>query len=366
MSSNCPSVTKGCMSAFHIRHARRVALFLSFLMLSNCAREPVINVPPHYAREARLVPPDTELLMSDGAHIPLRIWLPARSPRVVVLAIHGFNDSRDAWEESAAWFTKEGIAVVAPDVRGFGGTAERGHWAGEKRLLDDISTEIDWIHHHWPDAGVVLAGESMGGGLAMLAMAQPYPPEVDGVILLAPAVWSVGFLANIPVRLAAALHPSGLVTGRELPVHVTASDNVRALIRLYFDPLTIHATRLDTLHGLIGMMGHAAQLASRIRTPVLLVYGTNDQLIPAEAVHDMLEKAGKNWRIDIVPGGHHLLLRDRGGQRVAEDMIAWMLTSDAFLPSVGDISAGIWNSMPEDNRNLFFLLPSRLDGLAPE
>jgi hypothetical protein len=47
-------------------------------------------------------------------------------------------------------------------------------------------------------------------------------------------------------------------------------------------------------------------------------------------------------------------------------MVAWMLTSDAFLPSGGDISAGIWNSMSEDNRNLFFLLPSRLDGLAPE
>src|ERR1700722_637857 len=37
-------------------------------------------------------------VMSDGARLPLRIWRPKERPRTVVLALHGSNDSRDAWE----------------------------------------------------------------------------------------------------------------------------------------------------------------------------------------------------------------------------------------------------------------------------
>ena len=39
--------------------------------------------------------------MPDGARLPYRAWLPEEPPRAVVLALHGFNDSRDAWEYPA-------------------------------------------------------------------------------------------------------------------------------------------------------------------------------------------------------------------------------------------------------------------------
>ena len=43
-------------------------------------------------------------------------------PWAVVLALHGMNDSRDAWEYPAPDFAAHGVAVFAPDQRGFGET----------------------------------------------------------------------------------------------------------------------------------------------------------------------------------------------------------------------------------------------------
>ncbi len=58
--------------------------------------------------------------MPDGAQLPYRVWLPGQQPETVVLALHGFNDSRDAWEYPAAAFAAAGVAVYAPDQRCFG------------------------------------------------------------------------------------------------------------------------------------------------------------------------------------------------------------------------------------------------------
>ena len=55
----------------------------------------------------------------------------------VVLALHGMNDSRDAWEYPAPELAAHGVAVFAPDQRGFGDTAVRGYWPGTQALVDD-------------------------------------------------------------------------------------------------------------------------------------------------------------------------------------------------------------------------------------
>ena len=68
--------------------------------------------------------------MADGARIPLREWLPQGKPRAVILALHGFNDSRDAWELPGPVFAQAGMAVFAPDQRGFGAAPMRGRWPG--------------------------------------------------------------------------------------------------------------------------------------------------------------------------------------------------------------------------------------------
>lgn len=348
-------------------------MLLLATLLTACAREPVIHVPPRYAADARLIPPDRMLPLSDGARVPVRIWSAAPPARGLILALHGFNDSRDAWETAAPALARQGFTVWAPDQRGFGAAPARSEWVGRDRMVQDVREELALLAETAPGRPVYLMGESMGGAIALLTMASAHPPPVSGTILLAPAVWTLGPGAMWPLDVLTAVAPEGRVTGRELPVHVVASDNIAALRRLYFDPLTLHSTRLRALKGLAELMSAAARAAPRVKGPVLLVYGDRDQLVPPDMMARTWRRLPPTVRRDLIPGGYHLLLRDRAGKRVVADILSWLTEVDRFLPSGGDVAAAAWASLHDaqpaagapGDMGPFPLLPSQLDRLAP-
>ncbi|KXV65388.1 lysophospholipase [Acetobacter orleanensis] len=325
-----------------IRTAFSAACGLLALSACTTTMPPVPTPPARFAQLGRLVPPQRFFTLSDGAKIPARVWQPAGQPRAIILALHGFNDSRDAWEAQAPSFSAQQIMVVAPDQRGFGQAPQRGSWAGTARMVKDVREEVAQLQQAYPQTPLYLAGESMGGAILMLLMAQPDAPHVAGTLLLAPAVWNFGWATGLPLRVLAHLFPNTLVTGRELPVHVVASDNIMALARLYYDPLTLRATRLQALQGLVELMKQAAKAAPSLHGPVLCVYGDHDQLVPPTAMVPVWQAMPATVRRDLIPGGHHLLLRDRQGARVQQDMLNWINTPQTWLPSGGDSAAAAW------------------------
>jgi len=135
---------------------------------------------------------DDRLIAADGTALPLRRWLPPGEPTAVVLALHGFNDYSNAFALPARRWAERGIATYAYDQRGFGSTPGRGRWFGTRPLVGDAATAIGLLHRRYPGIPVYLLGESMGGAIAILAAsgrAGLPTPSVDGVILVAPAVW---------------------------------------------------------------------------------------------------------------------------------------------------------------------------------
>jgi alpha-beta hydrolase superfamily lysophospholipase len=62
-------------------------------------------------------------------------------PDTIVLALH-MNDSRDAWEYPGPDFASAGMALVAPDLRGFGATRSRGLWPGTDGFTGDIRVMV--------------------------------------------------------------------------------------------------------------------------------------------------------------------------------------------------------------------------------
>ena len=78
---------------------------IGLLALQACTTPHMPDLHPT-ARETALIPPSLMLDMSDGARIPLRLYPAATSePRGIILALHGYGDSRDAWEFAAPTFT---------------------------------------------------------------------------------------------------------------------------------------------------------------------------------------------------------------------------------------------------------------------
>ncbi len=284
------------------------------------------------------------LVSDDGYRLPLRRWLPEGEPELVILALHGFNDYSEAFALPAPRFTAAGVALYAYDQRGFGAGEHPGLWASGERLAQDAATALALLRQKHPDKPVFLLGESMGGAVAVLAVTKS-GAEVDGLILSAPAVWARSTqpwyqraALWLAVRLFPGFSPSGEGLGRQ------ASDNIEMLRGLGRDPLFIKRTRIDTLEGVVTLMDQALAVAPEIETPLLLLYGEKDEIIPRPPVETFWAglPAEAPHTAALYPEGWHLLLRDLQAETVIADILAWSrapLPRNGPLPSRADRNA---------------------------
>ncbi len=308
--------------------------------------------------------------MSDGARLPARTWLPPTgvTTRGVILALHGFTDSRDGWELPAPVLAGAGYVVVAPDQRGFGATADRGSWAGTTRMVDDAAELLAQLRARTPKGRVIVMGESMGGAIAALLAARPGLGP-DATVLLAPAVWGRG---QMDVRLYAALlladaiAPGWVPNPGPLAAHITASDNIPALMRFGRDPLTLREVNIRGLRGLVDMMGQAHAAMAHLRGKVLLLDGRRDQLVPQAATASAWDALPTTVRRGFYPNGYHLLLRDRDRALVLADILAWLDNPDRWLPSGADVAAAAWRGDHAWQGDVSELAPAADDGFWQE
>jgi alpha-beta hydrolase superfamily lysophospholipase len=295
---------------------------------------------------------DTQFIAEDGARLPLRRWLPAGRVKAVILGLHGFDDYSHAFAIPAREWAKRGIATYAYDQRGFGGAPGRGGWAGEGRLAVDAIEASRILRRIYPGRPLYLAGESMGGAVAILAatgtMKGVIPSKAgmpvaddDGIILAAPAVWgraTMALLPKIALFAAARFVPYLNLTGAGLGIVV--SDNNAMLRELARDPMMLRGARVEVIYGIVDLMDDALAAASKLNKPTLLMYGAKDQVVPRPALVQFAANLppgnGFDHRLAYYPHGYHLLLRDLDGAAVAGDVAAWIFDRRAPLPSGAD------------------------------
>ncbi|HUE18482.1 MAG TPA: alpha/beta fold hydrolase [Stellaceae bacterium] len=330
--------------------ARGAVLALA-LWLAACAGGGQLDRSPESADSAAGSPgkltPHIEggvFVADDGARLPLRAWLPRGRVKAVVVAIHGFNDYSQGFQGVGVQWESAGIATYAYDQRGFGEAPDRGRWVGAWRLTQDIAAMSRVLHARYPHLPVYLFGESMGGALVVVSVtgaAGAEKPAVDGIILMAPAVWGRAYM-NVFERsalfLAYNIVPSMTLTGQSLGIR--ASDNEEALRELSLDPLFIKATRVDAIKGLVDVMDMATAAAPLLTQRALILYGAKDQLIPKPPFYHFLRSlppVSPGLRtIAYYPEGWHLLGRDLEAATVIADMTSWIEHPDAPLPSGAD------------------------------
>lgn len=318
------------------------------LLLSACATHLVPPGPP--ARPPALA--EQAFVMSDGVSLPVRAWLPDGSPKTVILALHGMNDSRDAWDLPGPVLAEHGFAVFAPDQRGFGATPSRGYWATAQGLARDATAMAAALRARFPHARLVLMGESMGAAVLLVAATGDQPPDADAYVMLAPGVWGrskMNPFMRASLWLASTLTP-GLVLRPGGVVRVTASDNIEALRALSANPLTIRGTRVDAVRGLVDLMDAALAAAPSFGAPALFLYGGKDELIPERATQALWRALPPSARRAFYPDGYHLLPRDLGRAVPIGDIIAWIGDPAAPLPSGADRAAEAWMEVQEVRR----------------
>lgn len=338
------------------RPRRWFLLICACVMVSACAGASQPMGPAIQSPSVTSAPQDETggtgqaITASDGYRLPLRSWLPPDPPHAVIVALHGFNDYSGAFTDPGAHWASQGVAVYAYDQRGFGATQRLGVWPGTQTLVADLRTALDLIAARHPQAPLFLLGESMGGAVAVLLAAEPDMPAIDGLILVAPALYverSVPRYQRIGLRILSVLMPGLRLTGEGLDLQ--PSDNIEVLRDMWFDPLTLKDARVDTLQGLLEMMIEAADALPAIDPPALMLFGSREQIIPQPAIIETLSPLRAPWsdepflRLAYYSDGYHMLLRDVAAETVWADILAWMQASDAPLPSGADV--GAWEGL---------------------
>ena len=309
-------------------------LVLIAVLVGACA--PTVLAPgPPVVSPALL---DRALTMADGTRLRMRSWMPEDGePGAIVIALHGFNDYGNFFADPGDYLAARGVAAYAYDQRGFGEDPNRGLWPGVPALIDDLRDAVAAVRARHPGVPLYLLGASMGGAVAMLAMGGPEPPDVDGVILAAPAVWgraTMPFYQRWALWLGAHTVPWLKVSGRGLKI--TASDNRDMLLALGRDPLVIKETRIDAIYGMVNLMDAALEAGAGFPGPALILYGAKDEIIPKVPMGRILGGLSQGKRLALYEGGYHMLLRDLQGEVVWADIAAWIADTAAPLPSGAD------------------------------
>jgi fermentation-respiration switch protein FrsA (DUF1100 family) len=160
----------------------------------------------YFPYAARMAPADAdfpqarevELTAADGVRI-LAWTVPPKPGKPVVLYFHGNGGSVAHRVPRFRKLIDDGTGLVALSYRGYGGSDGK---PSEDGLIADGRAAYDFARATYPDARIVLWGESLGTGIAVALAAEK---DVAAVILEAPftSTADVAFSAYpfIPVRL---------------------------------------------------------------------------------------------------------------------------------------------------------------------
>jgi pimeloyl-ACP methyl ester carboxylesterase len=115
-------------------------------------------------------------------------FIAASGERPLVLFLHGVMSSADELRPAAAALhDASGAAIVSLDLRGHGTSAGRfGDIDYIGQYEDDVADVIAALRRTDPQRRLILAGHSMGGGVALRYAAKGIFPQVDGYLLFAP------------------------------------------------------------------------------------------------------------------------------------------------------------------------------------
>lgn len=282
----------------------------------------------------------------DDVRLGLSRW-EAENPRAILIALHGMNDYGNAFAMPGPWWAERGITTYAFDQRGHGRSPQRGIWPGTELMVQDLADFAAAARALHPELPIFVLGHSMGGAVVMSALAEGRV-AVDGAILVAPAVWgwaAIPFPLDAMLWVTAHLTPGVTVTGESLDRWPT--DNMEVLREMSQDENLLFETRFDALYGVVSLMDAAYRNAAQVPSPVLVLYGANDQIIPAGPVREVIERMCPHRRVAIYPDGYHLLLRDLEAETVWQDILTFIENVAAPLPSSSETGGQALHTCPE-------------------
>jgi len=229
-----------------------------------------------------------------------------RGVGVPILFIHGYPLSRQIWRPQLD-VLQDRAQMIALDLRGHGDSYPFEGPYSMDMLAEDCHRLLDELQIAPP---VLVCGLSMGGYITM-ALYRKYPQLFKGMILTStrPGADSPEGKANRQTSVKdAEQHGAGYIADGMLqkivsPVTLSSNPGLVADINKIMSKTSVEGI-VGALQGMMERPDSTATVA-KATCPVLIIHGTDDQLIPikeAEAMHQLIPGS----KLVKIPAAGHL------------------------------------------------------------
>jgi pimeloyl-ACP methyl ester carboxylesterase len=296
-----------------------VAAVIAFLWTPDTDREEMIAL--YGGEKARWAETGIE-----DYRVHYQVFGPEDAPTLVL--IHGTSDSFLAWRDILDQLARS-YRVVVYDQPGHGLT-------GPHPLRDytfvGMKLGLDAVMNATGTTEAVLIGNSMGGWVAW-RMALAEPEKVRGLVLLDPSGAPVD--EEPEGNLGFSVMRSGL--GRAAARKITPRGVIEASIeQTVADETVVTDEMIDRFHNLLRFPGNRQAMTdlvmteredlsgrlSEIAQPTLVIWGSEDRLIPA-AAGGVFEERMPNAELIVYEGVGHLPMNE-APERTANDILAFL------------------------------------------
>ena len=260
-----------------------------------------------------------------GLELSWQSWRPETEPRAALVIVHGFGEHSGRYMNVVNHLLPLGYAVHAFDHRGHGRSpGQRGHIDEWAQFRGDVGAFLRFVGEREPSLPLFLMGHSLGG-LIVLEFVLHSPEGIRGAIASGPALAQVGISPALLAlgRVMSHIWPK-FALDTKLDANLISRDP--SVVKVYRDDPLVHSRASARLGAeLERAMAWTHAHASGWRTPLLILHGGGDRLVPAQGSRAFFEKIPfPDKELHVYEGGYHEPHNDLQRAEVLADLAGWL------------------------------------------
>jgi len=260
----------------------------------------------------------------DGTRLAYRAW-PLAGAKITFAIAHGLGEHAGRYAAFAAAMARHGMGTFALDLRGHGQSpGQRGHVDAWSQWTDDIGAFVREVESQ-AGGEVVPLGHSFGGVAMLSAVLDGKLPNSRRFIVSSPALKTKDVIPQWKMNL-------GEVASKVMPwlamrneVDAGTLSRIPEVVTAYTTDPLVHpkiSARLGTewLRATQDVLARAGE----IKTPFLILAGTDDQLIDPAGSEALHRAAAETSELHLLPGRYHEPFNDRDSEEVFDIIEGWL------------------------------------------
>jgi alpha-beta hydrolase superfamily lysophospholipase len=261
---------------------------------------------------------------NNGTRLFGQSWVPQGRKKATLIIVHGLHDHSTRYAWAAEELAKKGYAVYGFDLRGHGRSSGTREWIeSSDDYLEDLGRFVKLVQAKEVGRPLFLFGFSLGGAIVASYVLRN-SEGISGVILASAALKST--VSGVTKAVSKVL---GTLFPRLGAFRIASKDFSRdpeVVLKRDEDPL-ISKKKVPARIALwiLRSIERLQAEAGEFDTPILLLQGTGDKIVPPEGSKIFYERVrSADKTLKLYDGAYHELLYEPEKQAVLDDISDWL------------------------------------------